>query len=315
MPEDIKDDAYESAFDEAVLQGDGLKDSKDIKEEKTETTDKDAAKPKEGEKTDNDLKDEGGENDKDESGKSDKDEGEENDKDEKDKTYKELEQKYNSLQGMFESETTKSRELEKKLNKLSERNKTEVKSEPKPEEDTELQEYLKEYGYIHKNEAKLRKKEFDTFKQDVIKEISEKYDISIKNAEELLERKAIEEEEKHIYSIKEAHSDYGTDFKYEDIIEWVGGLSPAVKKAYMSIIEDGETDEVIDLIGDYKTAHGIKVSDNVEEINENKDFKKKEKEKKLNEMEVVRGKKSPIGGSAKKNEDFNSAFDEAAASV
>lgn len=279
----MKEKDFDEIFDEVTTEKEGS-------DEETETLEEEVTKSLEGE-----LNEEGKKKDKPEP------------------TYEELLQQYKSLQGMFEHETTRTKELEEKFNKFLEESKPKQDEKPKPEEtDAELEKYIQDYDYIHKNEAKLRKKEYETLKKEMWKEISEKYDISIKSAEKLIEDKVIEEENKHIKAISEVHSDYGKDFQHKDIVDWINTLSPSIKKAYMEIVVDGTTEEVIELITDYKEAKSMKVSTNKD--NE-KDMEKvdtdKEKEKKLKEMEVVKGKKSPVGGSMKGAEDFDSAFDEA----
>lgn len=235
-------------------------------------------------------------------------------------TYEELEHKHKTLQGMFEKTSQEleklkeSKEVEEKPKKEEEK----PKAEPKPEEeDTELTEYLKEYSYISRNEAKLRKKELEVLKKDIVKEISKTYDIPIKAAEKLVQDKINEDAENHLVSIMEAHEDYGTEkekvvgtkvFTKKDVQEWIDTLSPIRKREYNAIIEEGNTEEVIDLLTEYKKAKDIPVKTN-EGVDEDKD--KKDKELRLEEMETVKGKKGSVSTSLKKVEDYENAFDEA----
>jgi metallophosphoesterase superfamily enzyme len=124
----------------------------------------------------------------------------------------------------------------------------------------------------------------------------------------MIEGRLADADEEHKAAISDAHSDYGKDFGKKDIIDWVETLSPSRKKAYKEIIENGDTEEVIDLIGNFKEAKGIKT----EKPKENEDEEVEDtKSKKLNEMEVVKGKRTPVGTGLKKADDFESAFDEA----
>jgi len=233
-------------------------------------------------------------------------------------TYEEVEQKYKSLQGMIESQqrekdelAKKAKELEDKLFAIDEARGGKPKPEAQPE-DAELTEYLKDYAYISGNEAKLRKKELEQLKKDVIEEISKTYEVPIKSVEKIVAENDEVKAAIHLGSIKEAHEDYGEAFKKEDVVKWVETLSPARKKANMAIIEEGDTEEVIDLITSYKEANNIPITK--EESSSDEVKTKIKKDERLESLEVVKGKKSPVtGGGSKKVEDYEGAFAEAAA--
>jgi len=248
-------------------------------------------------------------------------------------TYESLEQKYKSLQGMIESKqretetlTSKVKEFEDKFKAIDEAGKVKPRSDDvvtEEQEDPQLQEYLKDYAYVSANEAKLRQKDLKALKGEILTEISKTYDIPIKSVERLIEERTEDKSIEHVGRIVEAHEDYGKDFTEREINEWVGTLSPAVKKVYAEIITDGDTDEVIDLISKYKEANNIVTSKKTEEegdsSDEDEDGKKvevndgkKEKDKRLESLEIVRGKKTPVGGGGRKKADtFEDAFEEA----
>lgn len=244
-------------------------------------------------------------------------------------TYEEIEQKYKSLQGMFEKMSEDLEELKKPKEVEEKEEKPEVK--PKPEEevpDEELEKYQKEYDYIALNQGKLTEKQLKKalvgFAESFKKEFTEKYDITIKNAEKLILEKQDEDAEIHLLSIHEAHEDYGTEkekaagkpvFTRKDVTEWIETLSPMKKRECKAVLDGGSTEEVVDLLSAYKTDKGIvtKKEDEVEDPNKEKAEKEKEiKNKKLTELETVKNKKSVVGtSSGKKAEDFSGAFDEA----
>jgi len=250
-------------------------------------------------------------------------------------TYDELEQKYKSLQGMIESKqretetlTGRVKEFEDKLKAIDEAGKGEPKSDvvTEEQEDPQLQEYLKDYAYVSANEAKLRQKELKVLKKEILEEISKAYDIPIKSVEKLIEERTEDKSVEHVGRIIEAHEDYGKDFTDKDVKGWVDTLSSTRKKVYMEVMAEGNTDEVIDLISDYKEANNIvtpkkKEAEDDPPEEEGEDGKKvevekgkKEKDKRLESLEVVRGKKTPVGGGgSKKAETFEDAFDEASA--
>lgn len=233
-----------------------------------------------------------------------------------------LEQQYRTLQGMFEAQereksalAAKAKELEDKIIALD----LTLKGTPKPEvepEDADLEEYLKDYSYISANEAKLRKKELKTLKDEIIEEISKLTEVPFKTVERMMEDNINEKADIHTALIVEAHNDYGKEYGEKEITEWIDSLkSPSIRKAYKLIAAEGDSSEVIDLISKYKEAKGI-VTDEPEVGDDANDEAKKEKqkEKKLDSLEVVQGKKSPVVGDPKKRaETYEDAFKEAAA--
>jgi hypothetical protein len=307
MDKEAKEEDFEKSFDEATVETDGKKVETEEKEEvdtkDTKTVDTKVAKPEEGV----DEKDK---------------------KEEVKPTYEELEQKHKSLQGMFKKTSEDFEELKKaKVEKVEE--KPEVKPKPKEEVeevvDEELETYLKEYNYIAKNQEKLTtkalKKVLSDFAEGFKKELTEKYDITIKGAEKLISEKQKEDFEIHIGTIMEAHGDYGTKEEKEngkktfckaDVESWIDTLSPIRKREYGAILEDGNTEEVVDLLTVYKEVNGITKKEEKEEVDDKeKEEKENLKNKKLEELETVKSKKSPVSGSLKKVEDFDGAYDEA----
>jgi hypothetical protein len=233
-----------------------------------------------------------------------------------------FEQKYKTLQGMFESEAKRRMALEEEINKLKEP-KPDLKIEPKPEpldeEDPELIKYLEEYDIVAKNEAKLRKKEQNVLIESIITKIREEFGATQEQVQRFLKEKETNEEMEHAVSILDAHEDYGVDFDRPEIEAWVDSLSGIKHREYKAILEDGNTGEVIDLITKYKEANNIPLKKKEELMPENAPAKTEEeiradeeKQRKLESMEAVNPKKRPIGGSGtKKAEDFEGAFNEA----
>ena len=299
-----KEEDFEKSFDEASVEVDGKdKVEKEVDTKVTETADTKVAKPEEG---------------VDDKGKKEKEEVK--------PTYEELTQKHKTLEGMFKKMSEDLEELKKPKEVEPKKEEEKPKVEPKPEEevpDKELEDYQKEYDYIARNQAKLTVKELNkvlkSFAEGFKKELVEKYDITIKNAEKLILEKQDEDAIFHLTSIQEAHEDYGKEFKRKDVVDWIGTLSPIKKREYNAVLEDGSTEEVIDLISAYKEVKGIvikkeEIEEDPEKIKAEEEKIKKEelKNKKLTELETVKNKKSVVGlSSGKKAEDFESAFDEA----
>lgn len=238
---------------------------------------------------------------------------------EEDSKYEELEHKYKTLQGMIEHEQKEKSEIAKGKKELEDRlaaiDVARTGNSPKPSEeeegkDEELEKYLADYAYISSNESKLRKRELDKLKKDIVAEISKVYEVPIKTVERLVEEDAEVKLAVHVGAIKEAHEDYGTTIQKEDIVKWAETLTPTRKKASLAVIKEGDTDEVIDLIREYKEANNI----STEKPNDSSEDKMKTKKTdKLESLEVVKGKKGPVTGGGKgKAESYDDAFNEAA---
>jgi hypothetical protein len=306
MPDKDFGELFEEAANEDGKKAEDTKtsDSKDVKDDKVEEKVDDKVEDEDGKKTDEVAKAKDDESSKKKTG------------DSVDKpTYEEIEQKYKSLQGMIEHEQKEKSEIIKKAKELEDKlSAVERISEIKPKSDEEdkdadLEEYLKDYAFISANEAKLRKKELEKLKKDIVKEVADTYEIPIKTVEKLVQEDAEVKAAVHLGAIREAHEDYGVTVKKMDVVQWVETLSPAKRKAGMTIITEGDTDEVIDLITDYKKAHDI----STEKEDHKPEDKKKPKDDRLESLETVKGKKSPVTGGGKgKAESFEDAFAEAA---
>ena len=302
-----KEETFEESFDVASKE-DGKQEYKKEETKDTETSETKVTEKKEG-------KDDKGE------------------KEEKKPTYEELEHKYGSLQGMFKVKSEEVEELKKQKEEKKEEEKPKV--EPKPDEkeevpDMELESYQKEYDYIARNQGKLTEKALNkilsNFSESFKKELIEKYDITIKGAEKLISEKLQEDIEIHIATIMEAHPDYILEeekkvgkegFTKKEVEIWVNTLSPIRKREYKAILEDGSTEEAIELLSIFKEVNGIvtKKDEADEELKDEKVKEKELKEKKLQELETVKHKKGTVGlGSKGKSEDFEGAFDEAISS-
>lgn len=296
---EVKEETFEEVFDKAASEADGTVVTETTEDKKaTETHEKQVEV---GEKVETGEKPE--------------------DKTPKVVQEEDYKQKYSSLQGMFEK-LSKDFEDYKKEKVEKEEKVPEKPKETAPEPDVvdeELESYLKEYDYIAKNQDKLTAKRLmkvlTEFREGFKKEINDKYDIPSKKVDALLESKLQEDYDEHLGAIMEAHNDYGKVYQKKDIEVWIETLPRTQKKVLKAILEDGDTDEVIELIGDFKKIKGIVTEPEKEEDKtdtKEKEIKKQEKEDKLKSMETVEGKKGAIGGNIHKAEDYDEAFDEAA---
>jgi hypothetical protein len=120
-------------------------------------------------------------------------------------------------------------------------------------------------------------------------------------------------EEMHFKAIKTAHEDFE---KYRDdgsLKTWIETQPAYLKKEFLRVYNEGESDEVIDLFSRFKKDNNIGTTDkDGENKNIEQEEKKNEKKKKLDSMEVVDTGKRAIGSTGVgKATDYDSAFDEA----
>jgi len=251
-----------------------------------------------------------------------------------------FEQKWKTLQGEFskvkkENETLKP-QLEEMQSKIAEIDKLqdgtkkgEAKAEQKkedlaelllklyddltPEEKAELSNYDEEFDVVSKSEAKKR--------AIFAKKIASYIDGAIEGSNKALLTQlapflmASEKttEEMHFKAIKTAHEDFE---KYRDdgsLKTWIETQPAYLKKEFLRVYNEGESDEVIDLFSRFKKDNNIGTTDkDGENKNIEQEEKKNEKKKKLDSMEVVDTGKRAIGSTGVgKATDYDSAFDEA----
>jgi hypothetical protein len=219
--------------------------------------------------------------------------------------FEEEKQRRKSLEGMYNSDQETKKKLSEELESLRKTKDADKKTQD--EVDPELDEYMKEYDYIAKSEAKLRDREWQKRKDELLTNISELLKVPLSKVEQAVGRFEADETVKHKEAVQEAHPDFGTAFKRDDIIKWVDTLPSGVKKAYTEIADGGSTEDVIFLMSEYKRVQGIEtITDDGGD--DEKDLHKKER---LKKMEAVITKKKAVSGSYGKAEDFDGAWNEA----
>jgi hypothetical protein len=220
--------------------------------------------------------------------------------------FEEEKQRRKSLEGMYNSDQETKKKLSEELESLK---KTKAPDKTQDEADPELDEYMKEYDYITKNEAKLRDREWQKRKDELLSNISELLKVPLSKVERAVEGFEADQTVKHKTAVQEAHPDFGTVFKRDDVLTWVETLPSGVKKAYTEIADGGSTEDVIFLLSEYKRVQGIETptEDSADEVIDI-DPQKKER---LKKMEAVITKKKAVSSSSGKAEDFDGAWAEA----
>lgn len=116
------------------------------------------------------------------------------------------------------------------------------------EEQALLTAYEKDWPDIAAAEQLKRRKEYQELLAYTFSEVARVYGPVIQSMQET-------ESNGHYNEIVTAHPDYDT--LVEQVKGWVGEQSPARRAAFTTIVKEGTSEEIIDLIDLYKTAKGI----------------------------------------------------------
>lgn len=333
------DDEFGEAFDEAVAEDGGEEEAptKEAEgpegkaEEQEEEIPAEEPNPEEaeGEPEKKEAEKEPAKEDP-ESGKIDEDEPEE--------TLETISHKYSTLQGMFNSLDRKHKDLEGQFALNKGDDKEGVKGQAEEQEETkekpviEAAIVLEEIGKL--DSVKGLKEEYGdemtnafndvantlvTMTNQAVaglsKEIMGKFGQLSDVVDPLQDSHLKSEEESHASAILEAHPDIEEIVEKGDIREWIEEQPEYKRKMYTDVYNDGATKDVIDLFTTFKTEKGLLKAEAPaeEEDAEAEKAVDKEKQEKLEDMEAIETKKSPVsegkGGVGKNN--YDAAWEEA----
>lgn len=152
------------------------------------------------------------------------------------------------------------RELESRINAKPEPA-PEPAAQPEPElpiytdeEKSFIAQYEKDWPDITKAEALKRKAEYQYLVKHVFSEVNRVWGPLLERGSAVAETVA---ENETINYIRSAHDDYDESL-YNDVHKWVAGLTGIRRKIAEATITEGEPQDVIDLITEFKTATGRK---------------------------------------------------------
>jgi hypothetical protein len=178
-----------------------------------------------------------------------------------------------------------------------------------PEQKDALKEYDEEFDVVSKMEGLKReaalkelRKEIETFKAEVMSQLAP--------AQTMLQETKVEREERakeeHFGAIAKAHSDYETFRDDGSILKWIETKPKYAQKAMIETYKAGTTEDIIDLLTDFKKENNIgPPPDNpVVDIN----IKREQKRQALTAVTTKRG---AVNAVMPANNDFESSFEEA----
>ena len=123
-----------------------------------------------------------------------------------------------------------------------------------PEEKEFLTAYEKDWPDIVKGEALRRRAEYQELVAHIFKEVARVYDPLVMRGAQAADTVA---ETATLNAIMAAHADYDGAM-YDDVLKWAGTLTGTRKRIVDAVIAEGEPQELVDLITDFKTATGRK---------------------------------------------------------
>jgi hypothetical protein len=211
------------------------------------------------------------------------------------KLYEEEHQKYNSLQGMYNSTA-------EELDTLKKTKPAEEKAEP------DVDAILTELGLNDDEEMKAAMDEYDYIVKPILKAVGRS--LSKKEQQHLPPEKIAElvqqavALDRHFTTIRTAHNDYDDLIKTGRLKGFVESLPEGEQKSkFREVYEKGTADEVIDLVDHFKGTSGRAASD-------------AERNRKITNLTVVKSRHTPIsmtkaGGGEIAKDDFDGAYEAA----
>lgn len=254
-------------------------------------------------------------------------------------TDEKQEQRYRTLQGILDAESSKwkskEEEFTKKLNELQEQLKgSTVKEEKKavaefvdeltPEEKKLLEEYDADFGTVSKMEELKRKREiartrnelqrdFDSRVQAIKDELMGELRNQKTALDPLLHSLDSVAELTHFSMITDKHPDFETFVADGSLEKWIMEKPKYLQPALVRVYDRGTAEEVIELFNDFKKENNLTAASSVAEGEKYLDAARAAKEKKKQVLRSVTTRKGAVNPFHVVAEDFDSAFDEAIA--
>lgn len=232
-----------------------------------------------------------------------------------------VQHKYDTISGMYNSEIKKRQAAEDELALLKEGTqpkpdeKTDVDKDAEPDASTiidaiaemdEVKALAEEFGEEGTNAFKaIAGKIYTQIKGEMSQDLKGKLGEVSEKIDPLQKEYAENAGAKHWNAIDEAHPDNEKYVDNGELQAWVEGQTGILKGAYEGVLKDGNAADVIDLFTAFKKAKGY---DKAEE----KDPEDEVDNSKLEDMEVVEDKKPPVSSGRKRgvsDDDFGGAFD------
>lgn len=148
--------------------------------------------------------------------------------------------------------------------------------------------------------------------------VEEKFKPVLSKVEEEAQRTEQERAEAHEKAVLEAHPDVYELSSSPDMEAWLAELPPYRQNIAKAVMQEGDTQDVIELLNDYKAARGIKTqqrSGDTDKQDNDGDSKaeaiRRRREQQADDAQVVKSGRAHVPRGKPSPDDFDSAWDEA----
>lgn len=177
-----------------------------------------------------------------------------------------------------------------------------------PEQKASLKEYDEEFDIVSKmeglkREAALKKltDKMDALEAKILEKLAPAENLVVETQKD----KEIKAKEDHFNAIAEAHSDFEKHRDSGSIIKWIESKPKYLQKGFMDVYQTGTADDIVALLNDFKTENNLQAPpDNT--VN----FNAKREEKRM-ALAAVNTKRGAVNTSMPVAEDYENAFEEA----
>lgn len=323
--EEVEEDSFEDAFDEAVAEDEGNEEEpieKAAEPEKDETLKEDGVKSEEDEPdaVEEDLEKEPVSAEEDEpTVKEEPEKPAEPNAAELKKELDELGQKHSTLQGMYNSEVKKEKAPKEEPEKPSAEEAKGEEFKPDTSAITDaigslesVKAFTDEYGDEGKQAlVDVGNIVAEAVMIDMDKRLEDRFSQLTQSIDPLCSAYAKSSEDAQEGLITGAHSDYRTYVDSGELRAWVDAQKGTEGRVYQEIYDDGSAEEIVGLVAAFREAKGYVKA--VEPEKKEKEVEPEIDQSKLEDMEAVDTKKSPVsvskGGVSKDN--YDDAWDKA----
>ncbi len=178
-----------------------------------------------------------------------------------------------------------------------------------PEQKAELEDYERDFDIISKMEGLKREKAFSAMEarlKSFTEELISKIDPLSNFMKQYQVEKEIRSSDEHFGSIAGAHPDYE---EYRDngaILTWIDSKPKYMQKGLKDIYQNGEAEDVIELLDDFKKENNLMPDVNAQVVDLNG-----KREQKRQALKSVPSRRAAVNPAMSVKEDYEGAFDEA----
>lgn len=163
-----------------------------------------------------------------------------------------LTQKMRSWEGRITAANRKTEEAEARAKAAEEQRAKKPDKEDLPETPEELTKFVTEYPELEAPIRLLAKQVADEIVKDRLGTVESDVSTVKKSVNQIQETAKEDADHKHLNAITQAHADWRDIYNSGKLAEWIKEQSPIAQREINRVVQDGETQEVIELFDEYK---------------------------------------------------------------